>query len=154
MLENKNAVELCKRRSYYTTRYLQIPPGGWLQQMAPKTALTHQDRFWAFINQVCIDHFTPVFCIHKAMLPVIVKVHLSMHGCYIYSGTAAKLNMCYSSVKNLCSANLHKCPQHVYTSLAKDSYGLIVCWRLCCVEGWLCSMKSKRIQDSFLGDWE
>ena len=41
-----------------------IPPGHWLQQMAPKKqkqALTHHDRLQAFINQLSIDVFTPDF---------------------------------------------------------------------------------------------
>ena len=57
---------------------------------------------------------------HKAMLPVIVKVHLSVRGCYTYYVTAANLDTLYPPVKIFRSANLHERPQYVYTSVAKE----------------------------------
>ena len=40
---------------------------------------------------------------NKAMLPVIAKVHLSVHGCYAYYTTAADLNTLDPPVKILTS---------------------------------------------------
>ena len=47
-----------------------------------------------------------------------MKVHLC--SCYAYYATAANLDTLYPPVKNLSSTNLHKHPQYVYTSVAKE----------------------------------
>ena len=41
------------------------------------------------------------FCVHKAMLPGIAKVNLSVHDCYAYYATAANLDKLYPPVKIL-----------------------------------------------------
>ena len=41
------------------------------------------------------------FCMHKAMVPVVVNVHLPACGCYTYSITTVKLCAHSQSVKNL-----------------------------------------------------
>ena len=71
----------------------------WLMYLITKWRYT-DDRLKTFVNQLSINLLHQTFCMYKAMLPVIVKVNLSMHGCYAYYATAANLDKLCPPVKN------------------------------------------------------
>ena len=100
----------------------------WLQQMAPKNS---SDPSWQILgthySTLHSPFYTRLFAWRKWFY------HVWMH---VYSRVAVMLTSLLfqtrTSVKNLCSPNLRKRPQHVYAPVAKEFYWHPVCWRFCC----------------------
>ena len=73
-----------------------------------KTALIHNNRFFASVNQLCIDCFIPDFLREQSNgIRVVVNRRLSMLA-VMFILLLSQTSVCYPLMKNLCSANLHK----------------------------------------------
>ena len=85
-----------------------------------KTALTHHDRFQAFVNQLSIDLFTPDF------LHAQTDAASHCEGKSICAWPLCLLRYCCQSrqalptCQNFCSTNLHKHLQYAYPSVARN----------------------------------